>query len=234
MTESRKTILVTGASSGIGLACSRLLLEAGYNVTGFGRDFSATGINNEQFRQVIIDFSDMDALPAQLGKLSDINIDSIILCAGSGRFGSLEEFSFKQIRKLMDTNFTSQACVLRQFLPQLKKRGSGDVIIIGSESALAGGKRGAIYSASKFALRGLAQSLRGECSRNGVRVTVINPGMVKTGFFRQLDFAHGEDRENYIEATDVAETVMHVLQARPETVFDEINLSPLKKVIRSK
>ncbi len=156
------------------------------------------------------------------------------MCAGSGRFGSLEEFSFAQIRSLMDINFTSQAFVLRQFLPQLKKRGAGNVIIIGSESALAGGKRGAIYSASKFALRGLAQSLRSECSRNGVRVSVINPGMVRTGFFDRLDFTHGEDSENYIEASDVAKTVVHVLQSRPETVFDEINLSPLKKVIRTK
>lgn len=234
--EYDKVVLVTGASSGIGRACSKLLLEQGYTVVGVGRDFSDCDTTNKRFHPVMIDFSDIISLPEKLAELGKAfpNIHSIVLCAGSGRFGSLEEFSFEQIRMLMDTNFTSQAYVLRQFLPGLKKHGAGDIVIIGSESALAGGRRGAIYSASKFALRGLAQSLRGECSRSGVRITLINPGMVRTGFFSELDFTHGDEPENYIEPGDVANTVVHVLKTRPETVFDEINLSPLKNVVRPK
>lgn len=231
-----RAVLVTGASSGIGLACSRLLLDQGCTVVGMGRDFSSTGIDDRRFHPLQIDFSELDSLPARLSESGDNMpaIDSIILCAGVGRFGSLEEFSFEQIRKLMDTNFTSQAYVLRHFLPQLKKRGHGDIIILGSEAALAGGRRGAIYSASKFALRGLAQSLRDECGKSGLRITIINPGMVRTGFFKDLDFTHGDEPENYIEAGDVAAAAVHVLQARRGTVFDEITLSPLNKVVRFK
>ena len=116
----------------------------------------------------------------------------------------------------------------------MKRQKRGDLIFIGSEAALAGGRKGAIYAASKFALRGLAQSLRQECATSGVRVALINPGMVQTPFYQGTHFTHGAAPENYIRPEDVAEAVLLILTARPETVFDEINLSPLKKVIHWK
>ena len=159
---------------------------------------------------------------------------AVVCAAGVGRFGSLEEFSYEQIRELIDINLTSQLYVVRAFLPLLKRRGRGDVVLIGSEAALAGGARGAVYSATKFALRGFCQSLRQESAAAGIRVTLINPGMVRTGFFDQLDFEPGEDPTHAIVPEDIAVAVKMVLSARPETVFDEINLSPLKKVVRRK
>ena len=116
-------------------------------------------------------------------------------------------------------------------VPALKQRGKGDLIVIGSESALRAGRRGSVYCATKFGLRGFALSLREECSSAGVRVTVIHPGMTRTPFFDQLDFAPGPAAENAIEPEDVATAVNMVLDTRPETVFDEIEISPLKKVI---
>ena len=124
--------------------------------------------------------------------------------------------------------------MVRAFLPLLKRRGRGDVVLIGSEAALAGGARGAVYSATKFALRGFCQSLRQESAAAGIRVTLINPGMVRTDFFDQLDFEPGEDLAHAIVPEDIAVAVKMVLSARAETVFDEINLSPLKKVVRRK
>jgi len=103
---------------------------------------------------------------------------------------------------------------------------------MGSEAALAGGKRGAIYSAAKFGLRGLAQALRQECAASGLRISIINPGMVKTGFFDELNFKPGDATDNYIMPEDVAGAVQLILESRAGTVFDEINLSPQKKVIR--
>ena len=114
----------------------------------------------------------------------------------------------------------------------MKQRGSGNIVFMGSEAALAGGKRGAVYSAAKFGLRGLAQALRQECAASGLRVSIINPGMVQTEFFNELDFRPGESSNNYILPDDVALAVQMILEARQGTVFDEINLSPQKKVIR--
>jgi len=231
-----KTAIVSGASSGIGRAICQRLLDDNYTVTGLARDFSRCAIEHPRFNSLSIDFSELDTLA---GKLDETRqqfsaVDALVCCAGQGNFGSLEEFSYQQIRHLMDLNFTSQAFLTRSLLPLIKKQKSGDVIFIGSESALTGGRKGAIYSASKFALRGLAQALREECAKTGVRISIINPGMVKTGFFDDLAFEPGGSPENYILPEDIADSVAMILAARQGTVFDEINLSPQKKVIQFK
>ena len=190
MQQQGKTVLVTGASSGIGRAVSTLLLEQGYRVTGLARDFSKFPCHDRHFSAIPMDLSDLDNLPAQLDRIigKEPVIDGVVCCAGSGRFGSLEEFSCTQIRNLLDLNLTSQICLVRTLLPGMKQRGSGNIIFMGSEAALSGGKRGAIYSAAKFGLRGLAQALRQECAASGLRISIVNPGMVNTGFFDELDF----------------------------------------------
>jgi NADP-dependent 3-hydroxy acid dehydrogenase YdfG len=232
---THRTILVTGASSGIGHAVTTLLLGNGNRVIGVARDFSKARFDSEDFRAISIDLSQLDVLPARLDTLvkEEQMIDGVICCAGSGRFGSLEEFSYAQISALIDLNLTSQIYLVRALIPGMKRQAAGDIIFIGSESARSGGRRGAVYSAAKFGLRGLAQSLRQECAASGIRVSIVNPGMVKTPFFDELDFQHGDEPENYILPEDVAGAVLAIMEARAGTVFDEINLSPQKKVIRS-
>ena len=227
---------MTGAGGGIGRSIATLLLSSDWRIVGVGRDPARPGFSQKEFSQATIDLSDLEHLPEQLRLLASEHedIDSVVCAAGVGRFGSLEEFSYEQIRELIDINLTSQLYVVRAFLPLLKRRGRGDVVLIGSEAALAGGARGAVYSATKFALRGFCQSLRQESAAAGIRVTLINPGMVRTDFFDQLDFEPGEDLAHAIVPEDIAVAVKMVLSARAETVFDEINLSPLKKVVRRK
>lgn len=233
MMEGRR-ILVTGASSGIGQAVAERLLAAGARVVGVARDFSRNPIARAGFDIEPLDLAELDMLPDRLRELlrRHPDIDGLVSCAGAGRFGSLEEFSFEQIRALLDLNLTAHIQVVRALLPQLKRRGAGDIVLLGSENALQGGPKGAVYAAAKAGLRGLAQSLRQECAASGVRVTLINPGLVRTAFFDELHFAPGEDPANYIEPADVAELIHTVLALRPGTVVDEINLSPLKKVLR--
>ncbi len=233
--NQNRTLLITGASSGIGHTVATLALLAGHHVIGIGRKVDKMPPHENLIRYKL-DLSDLDKLPQKLLEIQKAHptIDGLICCAGQGRFGSLEEFSTTQIRELMDLNFTATAFVVRAFLPTLKRLTNSDIMIIGSEAALTGKRQGSIYCASKFALRGFAQALRDECGRHGVRVTLINPGMVKTGFFNELDFTPGAAEENYLIAEDVAATVMHVLSARSHCVFDEINLSPATHVVRSK
>lgn len=231
-----RTLLVTGASSGIGEAITAGLLGHGYRVIGIARDFSKTCFDSDRFRALPMDLSRLDELPGRLEALlrDEQHIDGVICCAGSGRFGSLEEFSYTQISALLDLNLTSQIYLVRALIPGMKKSAAGDIVFIGSESAHSGGKRGAVYSAAKFGLRGLAQSLRNECAASGIRISIVNPGMVKTPFFDALDFQHGDEPDNYILPEDVASAVLTIIEARAGTVFDEINLSPQKKVVRSR
>ncbi len=236
MKLSARKILITGASSGIGRETCKRLLNDGHQVIGIARDFCKFPYDDDAFTPVTIDLEDVETLPKQLQALAkaESDIDAIICCAGRGQFGSLEEFSYEQIRSLIDLNFISQAFIARAFLPVLKQQQSGTLIFIGSEAALRGSRKGSIYCASKFALRGLAQALRDECSKSGVSVSIINPGMVKTDFFNELSFSHGDEEDNYLLPEDVADTIALIINARGSTVIDEINLSPLKNVVQSK
>lgn len=232
----KRTVLITGASSGIGKAISLALLQEGHEVIGLARDFSQFSNESALFHPVTIDFSKLDTLP---DKLQEINrrfpsVDALVCCAGRGQFGSLENFSYGQIEQLMALNFTSQAFTARAIVPGLKQKEQSNIIFIGSEAALTGSRKGTIYCASKFALRGFAQALRDESARSGLSVSIINPGMVKTDFFSELDFEPGEGASNYLIPEDIAEAVLLILSSRAGTVIDEINLNPLNKVIQFK
>ncbi|MET0069026.1 MAG: SDR family oxidoreductase [Candidatus Thiodiazotropha sp.] len=233
--ESPRKLLVTGASGGIGGAITRRLLNRGHRVVALSRDFSRwpdqTGLHKRS-----LDLADLDALPTLLADITadHPDLDGAVLNAGSGRFGNLEEFSYQQISELVAINLTQHLYLARALVPLFKKKARSDLITIGSEAALAGGRKGAVYSACKFALRGFSQSIRAECSGSGVRVSLINPGMVDTDFYENLNFKPGEKPENALRAEDIANTVMLVLEAHPGTVFDEIDLNPLKRVIAFK
>jgi NADP-dependent 3-hydroxy acid dehydrogenase YdfG len=119
-------------------------------------------------------------------------------------------------------------------LASFKSKPRSDLIYIGSEAALKGSRMGSLYCAGKFAMRGFTQALREECSKDGLRVCLINPGMVKTPFFDDLHFAPGESDNQHLLPEDVAEAVTYVLHARHPAVVDEINLNPSVRVVRKK
>lgn len=235
--KASQLIVITGASSGIGLAMSNTLLEQGYRVLGIARNFDRASIGHKNFSAESLDMSDMDNLPDQIAELVariDLPVKALINNAGLGKMGFLEQLSIRDMRSLMDVNFMSHVIVTKAFLPTLKKQGYGDIVFTGSEAALKGSRQGSIYCASKFAIRGFAQALREECGKSGVRVTLINPGAVRTPFFDDLHFEPGAEPENAIEAEDIAKMLLTVIEARPGTVFEEITLSPLNHVWQRK
>lgn len=229
-----RIVVITGASKGIGRAIALRLLKEGFTILGIARDFSNFPSKHRRFHHVSLDLSDLERLSAHLNRLSREHprVDAVICNAGRGHFGELEQFSYDEIRSFIDLNFVSHAYVARAFLPAMKRRGKGDLVFIGSEAGLYGTQKGTLYCASKFALRGFAQALRQECAASGVRVSIVNPGMVRTSFFNGLNVSHGKEEENFLLPEEIAEAVVMVLSRRQGTVFDEINVTPLKKVVR--
>ncbi|MCZ6792252.1 MAG: SDR family NAD(P)-dependent oxidoreductase, partial [Planctomycetota bacterium] len=125
-----RTVLVTGASRGIGRAVAEKLLDGGHRVVGMARDFSGFPGERRQFRALEVDLADLSGLPERLRSFqAELDgIDAVVSCAGRGRFGHLEQFSYEQIRGLLDLNFLSHAYLARALLPGLKKRGEGDLV----------------------------------------------------------------------------------------------------------
>lgn len=225
-----RRILITGASSGIGLAITDKLLKTGNEVWGIARRLQEK--KHSHFHPYAIDLSQLESFSEKLKPFK--KVDAIICNVGKGYFGNLEELSFTQIRSLIDLNFLSHVYLIKKLLPDLKKQRRADIIFIGSEASLVGKKKGSIYCASKFALRGFAQSLRDECSRSSVKVSIVQPGMVRTPFYNTLAFNPGEEETHAILPEDIAEMVDLILKMRRGTVCDEIILSPMKKLIQKK
>ena len=226
-------LVLTGTSSGIGSATCAALLAEGHEVFGLCRHPEKFAHDHPRYHPTPLDLSDLKRLPRRLKDLTSTigTPDSLVCNAGAGRFGELEQFSYAQISQLIDLNFTGHAFLVRAFLPLMKRAGRGRLIFVGSEAALKGSQKGAVYCASKFALRGFAQSLRAECGRTGISVSLVNPGMVRSAFYSELGFAPSSDTESHLRPDDVAQVILDVLKSRPEAVADEINLSPLKRVI---
>lgn len=232
---TQKMAIVSGASKGVGLAITRRLIEEGWHVVGLSRTAAPIQIG-QAYTQELIDLSNTKTLSSEIKSLYQKypQVDALVCNAGKGAFGSIEELSFEQIRGLMDLNFMSQAFLAKTFIPTFKKRKKGDIIFMGSEASLQGKRMGSIYCASKFAVRGFAQALREECSSSGVRVSLINPGMILTDFFDSLSFSPGDEDNEHIKADDIADVVCMLLNLREGTVIDEVNMSPQSKKIKFK
>lgn len=231
-----RTILVTGASSGIGRAVARRLLNQQHHVIGLCRDENRFSIAHPNFTPFGLNLLNLSTIASTCKQLQQKHsgLDAVVFAAGYGQFGSLEQFSYLQIEQLLTVNLTAQIFMTRALLPKLKQKSHSNLIYIGSEAALKGSRNGSIYCASKFALRGFTQALRDECGKSGVRVSLINPGMVDTEFFTELHFRPGRQPEHALQADDVADAVDYILHAREQSSIDEINLNPPNKVIEFK
>ena len=231
-----KCVLVTGSSSGIGYEITSKLLDLGAKVIGIARNHDRYKLENKNYVIYNCDLSihkDLEILLKQILK-SHPEINCLISNAGYGEFGPLENFSTLQIDNFMATNLTSHLVITKLLLPHFKRIKMGDIIFIGSEAALLGEKNGSLYCAAKFGLRGFSQALSKDVAKKNIKVSIINPGMVKTNFFENLNFEPGNDIQNSISLEDISATVAYILSLNRNTTVDEINLSPSKKAIKFK
>ncbi|HEY7513654.1 MAG TPA: SDR family NAD(P)-dependent oxidoreductase, partial [Vicinamibacteria bacterium] len=154
------TVLVTGASSGIGAATARLLAERGHRVFGASRS-PATIPGVDAIR---MDVRDEDAVAAGVGEVlaRGRRLDALVCCAGLGVFGSVEETSLARARAQLETNYFGTLLPVRAVLPGMRARGAGRIVVVGSLAGRAPIPFQAHYSASKAALDALVLSLRNE------------------------------------------------------------------------
>ena len=231
-----KCVLVTGSSSGIGYEITLKLLDLGAKVIGIARNHDRSKLENKNYTTYKCDVSAHQKLEILLKQIlkKHPQINCFISNAGYGDFGPLENFSTLQIKNFIATNLTSHIVMTKLLLPHFKRIKIGDIIFIGSEAGLLGAKNGSLYCTAKFGLRGFSEALSKDVANKNIRVSIINPGMIRTDFFENLNFEPGNDEENAINIKDVSSTVAYILDLSRNTIVDEINLSPLKKAIKFK
>ena len=231
-----KCVLVTGSSSGIGYEITSNLLDLGAQVIGIARNHDKSNLENKNYTKYNCDVSVHEKLEILIKQIlkNHPQINCLISNAGYGNFGPLENFSSLQINNFLATNLTSHLIITKLLLPHFKRNKMGDIIFIGSEAGLFGAKNGSLYCTAKSGLRGFTESLSKDVSKKNIRVSIINPGMVRTDFFENLNFEPGNNEENAISIKDISSTVAYILSLSRNTIVDEINLSPSNKVINFK
>ena len=175
-----KVALVTGASAGIGWATATRLAADGWAVVGASR----RGTAPEGCEGLVMDVDeDASVKVAVDGVLKERGrVDALVTCAGWGVAGALELTPVDEAKAQLETNFWGTVRVVQAVLPAMRAAGDGRLVLLSSIGGLIGLPFQAFYSASKFALEGLGEALAYEVAPFGIKVTVLEPGNVRTEF----------------------------------------------------
>lgn len=184
-------IVITGVSSGIGLATAEMLTEAGHTVHGGSRKKPASKKTGAWYELDVASDDSSAHFCAAVLKASGGAIDVLINNAGYAVRGAVEELRSEDVRALFDVNVGGVVRMARGFLPAMRARKSGTVINVSSIVGLMAYPYNGLYSASKFALEALTQALRMETAQFGIRVYAVNPGVIVTNFADNAVYSPG-------------------------------------------
>jgi NAD(P)-dependent dehydrogenase (short-subunit alcohol dehydrogenase family) len=185
----KKTIFITGASTGLGKATAKLFLAKGWNVIATMRSpEKETELN--QLPHVILlplDVTDSAQIHQTVQKaLASGKIDVVFNNAGYGLIGAVESHSEQQIRAQFDTNFFGTLEVIRTFIPYFRQQQKGLFINTTSLCGLVSNPQSAVYNASKWALQGLAESMSYDLAQFGIGIKNVAPGGIKSDFMKGM------------------------------------------------
>jgi NAD(P)-dependent dehydrogenase (short-subunit alcohol dehydrogenase family) len=228
-----RAALITGGSSGIGLAIAGALGEEGYGLTLSARrpeklEAAADSLREQGF--------DVHAVPANMADEAEIKsvvdqhrerfgrLDALVNNAGIGIGGPVADAETKKVDLQLNVNLRAVYLVARDCIPMLKEAGAehGKALIVNTASMA--GKRGqgwlAAYSATKFGVVGLSQALHKELSNDGIQVTAFCPGLVATAM---TDWIEGQiPKDQMIQPEDIAEAVRFLLRTCPNCIVPEL------------
>ncbi|ANK84586.1 MULTISPECIES: oxidoreductase [Rhizobium] len=183
--KNRSVALVTGASSGIGLATAESLVKAGYRVFGTSRKPAA---DRPGITMLICDVAEEASVQAAVAEVvrQTGRLDLVVNNAGIGLIGGAEESSIAQAQRLFDVNVFGVARVANAVLPVMRKQKSGRIINMSSILGLIPAPYNAFYASTKHALEGYSESLDHEVRNFGIRVVLVQPGVTRTSFEENL------------------------------------------------
>lgn len=178
-----KTVLVTGASSGIGKATAIYLAQNGYNVYGAARRVEKMQVLKDfTIKPIALDLAKDESIVTCVEQIIKEagSIDVLINNAGSGFYGSLEDVPMADAKSLVEVNLFGAARLIQLILPDMRKNKYGKIVNISSVGGKIGLPMGVWYHSSKFAVEGFSDALRNEVKQFGIDVIVIEPGGTKS------------------------------------------------------
>jgi NAD(P)-dependent dehydrogenase (short-subunit alcohol dehydrogenase family) len=217
-------LLITGTSTGIGLATAVAAARAGFRVVATMRDTAKGGLLHAAAREaeVEVDIRTLDvtdpasvtacvsAVMTQYGRL-----DAVVNNAGAGHLGTIEGETLDDVRAVMEVNFFGVVTVTKAALPHLRETG-GRLVTISSVGGVVGQPFNEAYCAAKFAVEGFMESLTPVAATAGVPVTIVEPGAVTTEFVANV----GVDLPAMLEAVGPYGPALQAYLARTAAAFD--------------
>ena len=189
--DKKKVALVTGSSSGIGYETALLLARNGFDTFATMRNMNkskeiteVSKRENLPLRVMQLDVNDdrsvADAINNILNEKKSIEV--VVNNAGYGLMGSVEESSLDEIKAQFETNFFGAIRVIKEVIPIMRKQRSGTIVNVSSVAGRIGFPMGSAYVSSKFALEGLSESMSYELKQFGIKIVLIEPGVINTNF----------------------------------------------------
>ena len=215
-----KNALITGAGKGIGKAIALALAKEGVNIILVARtqeeiDSVAAKIRSLRVKALAItaDVADINSVNSAVEKaLAEFDtIDILINNAGIAAFGKFLELEPTDWERIIQVNLMGTYYVTRAVLPNMIERQTGDIINISSTAGLSGNALTSAYSASKFAVLGLTESLMQEVRKHNIRVTALTPSTVATDIAKELKLTDGNP-DKVMQAEDMAELIIAQLK----------------------
>jgi NADP-dependent 3-hydroxy acid dehydrogenase YdfG len=230
----KKITIISGASRGIGRAVSLRLAHEGHFVIVLARNAEEIGELEHEIDEAggkalafTCDVSDEKQVHDAIAQvMRDFKrIDCLVNNAGIGVFKHVEHLESEDWDRVMDINVKGSFLLTRAVLPHMKAAGKGHVVGIASDVSKRTFAAGSLYTASKYAQHAFFESLRREVRSQGIKVSVVYPGLVDTYFHGE---AQGEAKQaEFLHADDIAQAVSYMLNTPPHVLVDEIMLHPM-------
>lgn len=230
---SETVIAITGATSGIGRALAEALAPRGVRLALMARSGDVLDELEPQLRKagaadVLVragDVGDPEAAPAWIASILDKwgRLDVLVNNAGVGIMKPVAELSDADWNTSLSTNVTGPFRLIRAALPAMQGAGAGHIVNVSSIAGQVGFAGGGAYVASKFALEGLSECLMQEVRKEGVKVTVVEPGSVDTRFDAKDPT---KDTSWKIQPEEIARTIIYALESPTGTMPNKIQIRP--------